>query len=121
MKTIILILLLAGFSLGSSDNPAATPDKMATASKKIPWYKKLEVVRFVELVLEDEAQEYRNAEAWLKHQKFSNETYDQCLEFLSGMVYEKDKARGRRLTAGFKTPGKREEILAQYDATEKNP
>ena len=37
------------------------------------------------------------------------------------MVYEKDKARGRRLTAGFKTPGKREEILAQYDATEKNP
>ena len=57
MKTIILILLLAGFSLGSSDNPAATPDKMATASKKIPWYKKLEVVRFVELVLEDEAQD----------------------------------------------------------------
>jgi hypothetical protein len=125
MKTTLIALLVATTCSMAFANTSSDVEKTHTAKVTTPWYKKPELIKFVEMCAEDEANNYRNAEEWLKKQKFDGVTNDQMFEVLSGFVFyadkdkEKARERARRLLAWIKSPSKKAEILAEYDDAER--
>lgn len=77
-----------------------------------------EVLRFWKLCDKDACA----AETWLsgqiKDKKLKQESSDQMLEILSGIVWEKDRAKAREIAKRIQDEKRRAGVLRQYEALE---
>jgi hypothetical protein len=126
MKSIkLLMVLLALTCIGAANQPVS----IASAKKAPPDPKKVEqkqeyspqVKLFVARCLEDEEHKFSNAEAWLKLQKVAQPDKDQMTEILSGLVWNTDRERARKIALEIKNLDKQKAVLSHYDALDLLP
>jgi hypothetical protein len=122
MKLLIFLLTL------TSAWAARQPEAIASAVEKAPSDpKKIErleqeytpqVKRFIARCLDDEEHKYSNAEAWLKRQKIAQPEKDQMWEIVSGLVWNIDRERARKIALEIKNVEKQKAVLRHYDLLE---
>ena len=119
MNVLILIftLLVAGF------HPIAASEKAPLAPKpeRVEQDFSPQVKLFIARCLDDEKQEYKNVQAWLKLQKIAQPDRDRMWEILSGLVWNLDQQRARFLALDIKNRDKREQVLGHYESMEQLP
>ena len=123
MKLLILLLTL---TCAGANQPVA----IASAPKAPPDPKKVErleqkytpqVKLFIARCLDDEKNKFKNAEAWLKQSDVAQPDKDQMWEIISGLVWNSDRERARKIALEIKNQQKQKAVLGHYDALEQLP
>lgn len=121
MKLLILTLTCAGASQPISI--ASTPETPPNPQKEERLEQNFtpEVRRFIGRCMDDKEHKYVNAHAWLKRADIVQPDKDQMTEVLSGLVWNIDKERARKIALEIVNEKRRKAVIRYYDELEQLP
>ena len=118
MKLLILLLTLT--CAGASQTvPSVPPD--TKKEERLEQNFTPEVRLFVARCMDDKEHKYTNAHAWLKKSDVAQPDKDQMTEVLSGLVWNIDKERARKIALEIVNKKRQKAVLQYYDKLEQLP
>ena len=116
LLTLLLTLTCAGASQPVPNVPPNTKKEERLEQNFTP-----EVQLFITRCMDDKEHKYANAHAWLKKSGVVQPDKDQMTEVLSGLVWNIDKERARKIALEIVNKKRQKALLQYYDKLEQLP